>query len=161
MSDKPPLGLWLEATRAKLFGFTPLSLLLPRAIAGVVGVLALSRIVARRFGPRAGLASALALAVFPSFVAVSRDNNLDALLISLMIVACGAGLRAIETGRLRHLLLAALIVGLAFNTKALAAYLVLPGLAVAYLACAPATLPRRLLALVAARAVLAVVSLAW
>jgi 4-amino-4-deoxy-L-arabinose transferase-like glycosyltransferase len=161
MIDKPPLGLWLQATSAKLFGFTPLSLLLPQAIVGVLAVLALYLIVARRFGPLAGLASALALAVFPSFVAVSRDNNLDTLLIFLMIVACGAGLRAIETGRLRHLLLAALIVGLAFNTKALAAYLVLPGLAVAYVACAPGTLPRRLLALVAAGAVLAVVSVAW
>jgi 4-amino-4-deoxy-L-arabinose transferase-like glycosyltransferase len=161
MVDKPPLGLWLQTASAKLFGFTPLSLLLPEAIVGVLAVLALYLLVARRFGPLAGLASALALAVFPSFVAVSRDNNLDTLLIFLMIVACGAGLRAIETGRVRHLLLAALIVGLAFNTKALAAYLVVPGLAVAYLACAPGTLPRRLLALVAAGAVLAVVSLAW
>jgi 4-amino-4-deoxy-L-arabinose transferase-like glycosyltransferase len=161
MVDKPPLGLWLQTISAKLFGFAPLSLLLPQAIVGVLAVLALYMIVARRFGPLAGLASALALAVFPSFVAVSRDNNLDTLLIFFMIVACGAGLRAVETGRLRHLLLAALVVGLAFNTKALAAYLVVPGLAVAYLVCAPGTLSRRLLALAAAAALLAVVSIAW
>ncbi len=30
--DKPPLGLWVQALSAKLFGFTPLSLLLPEAI---------------------------------------------------------------------------------------------------------------------------------
>jgi 4-amino-4-deoxy-L-arabinose transferase-like glycosyltransferase len=161
MIDKPPLGLWLQASSAKLFGFTPLSLLLPEAIAGVLAVLVLYLIVARRFGPLAGLASALALSVFPSFVAVSRDNNLDALLIVLMVLACGTGLRAVETGRLRHLLLAAVIVGLAFNTKTLAAYLIVPGLAVAYLVCAPGTLRRRLLALLAAGALLAVVSVAW
>ena len=30
--DKPPLGLWLQAFSAKLFGFHPLSLLLPQAL---------------------------------------------------------------------------------------------------------------------------------
>ena len=49
-------------------------------------------------------ASALALAVFPSFVAVSRDNGVDPLLILLMLLACGAALRAAETGRWRTLL---------------------------------------------------------
>ncbi len=45
-----------------------------------------------------------------------------------MILACGVGLRAIEAGRLRTLLGCAVLVGLAFNTKTLAAYLVVPGL---------------------------------
>ena len=36
--DKPPLALWLQAASAKLFGFSPLSLLLPEAIAGVLAV---------------------------------------------------------------------------------------------------------------------------
>ena len=31
--DKPPLGLWVQTLSAKVFGFTPLSLLLPEAIA--------------------------------------------------------------------------------------------------------------------------------
>lgn len=159
--DKPPLGLWLQAASAKLFGFVPLSLLLPEAIAGVLSVLALYLIVARRAGPLAGLLSALALSVFPSFVAVSRDNNLDALLILLMVLACGAGLRATENGRLRHLLACALLIGLAFNTKALAAVLVLPGLALAYLVCAPVALPRRLLSLLAAALVMVAISAAW
>ena len=49
--------------------------------------------------------------------------------------------------------------GLAFNTKTLAAYLVVPGIALGYLLCAPAPLPRRLLKLLAAGVVLAAVSL--
>ncbi len=36
--DKPPLALWVQAASAKLFGFSPLSLLLPEAIAGVLAV---------------------------------------------------------------------------------------------------------------------------
>ena len=47
--------------------------------------------LARRLGAAAALAGALALAVFPSFVAVSRDNGVDPLLILLMLLACGAG----------------------------------------------------------------------
>ncbi len=159
--DKPPLGLWVQALSAKIFGFTPLSLLLPEAIAGVLSVAALYWVVRPRFGAAAALASALALAVFPSFVAVSRDNNLDALLILLMILACGFALRAAESGRLRPLLVSGLLVGLAFNTKTLAAYLVVPGMALGYFVCAPISIPRRLLSLLAAGAVLLVVSASW
>ncbi len=98
--DKPPLALWVQAASAKLFGFTPLSLLLPEAIAGILAVGALYLILARRAGTLAAFAGALTMAVFPSFVAVSRDNGVDPLLILLMVLACGAGLRATETGRL-------------------------------------------------------------
>ncbi len=48
--DKPPLGLWLQAASAELFGFSPLSLLLPEAIAGVLAVAALYLIVRKRYG---------------------------------------------------------------------------------------------------------------
>jgi 4-amino-4-deoxy-L-arabinose transferase-like glycosyltransferase len=159
--DKPPLGLWVQALSAKAFGFTPLSLLLPEAIAGVLAVAALYWVVKPRFGPAAGLASALALAVFPSFVAVSRDNNLDTLLILLMILACGFGLRAIETGRLRPLLGCAVLVGLAFNTKTFAAYLIVPGLVLGYLVCAPGSLARRAGHLLVGGTALLAVSLSW
>src|SRR6202790_5399591 len=133
--DKPPLGLWLQAASAKLFGFSPLSLLLPEAIMGVLAVALLYRVMAPRFGSAAALASALALAVFPSFVAVSRDNGVDTLLILLMIGACGAALKACETGRWRTLLWCGVLVGLAFNTKTLATFLIVPGIALAYLVC--------------------------
>ncbi len=159
--DKPPLGLWVQGLSAALFGFHPLSLLLPEAIAGVVSVAALYWVVTPRFGPAAGVMSALALAVFPSFVAVSRDNNLDAILILLMILACGAGLRAIDSGKLLTLLGCAALVGLAFNTKTLAAYLVVPGLALGYLVCAPLSLARRSAQLLAAGVVLVLVSVSW
>ena len=99
--------------------------------------------------------------MFPSFVAVSRDNNLDAILILVMILACGFGLRAIETGRLRTLLGCAALVGLAFNTKTLAGYLVVPGLGLGYLVCAPGSLTRRTGHLLAAGAVLLAVSASW
>jgi 4-amino-4-deoxy-L-arabinose transferase-like glycosyltransferase len=159
--DKPPLALWVQVLSAKIFGFSPLSLLLPEALIGVLGVGLLYAIMRRPFGQLAALSGALALAVFPSYVAVSRDNGVDPVLILLLILACGAALRAIRTGGWPSLLASAALVGLAFNTKTLAAYLVVPGIALGYLLCAPGALPRRLLKLLAAGVVLAAVSLSW
>jgi 4-amino-4-deoxy-L-arabinose transferase-like glycosyltransferase len=159
--DKPPLSLWVQVASARLFGFSPLSLLLPEAIVGVLGVAALYAAMRRPFGQLAALAGALALAVFPSYVAVSRDNGVDPVLILLLILACGAALRAIRTGGWPSLLAAAALVGLAFNAKTLAAYLVVPGIALGYLLCAPGPLLRRVLRLLAAGVVLAAVSFSW
>jgi len=161
MVDKPPLGLWLQAASAKLFGFSPLSLLLPEAIAGVLTVALIYYLLARRFGWLGGVAGALALAVFPSFVAVSRDNGVDPLLILLMTLTCAAALRAVESGRWRTLLASAALIGLAFNTKTLAAYLLVPGIALAYAVCAPGALTRRLAQLAVAGLVMLAVSFSW
>ncbi len=159
--DKPPLALWPQVVSAKLFGFTPLSLLLPEAIIGTIAVAVLYLVLARRLGVLAGLAGALALAVFPSWVAVSRDNGVDPLLVLLMLLACAAALSAIESGRRRSLLASAALVGLAFNTKTLAAYLVVPGIALAYLVCAPGAWRRRAAMLLAAGLVVGIVSFSW
>jgi 4-amino-4-deoxy-L-arabinose transferase-like glycosyltransferase len=161
MVDKPPLGLWLQAVSVKLFGFSSSALLLPEAVIGVLAVALLYRMLARRIGGWPAVAGALALALFPSFVAISRTNNVDGLLILLMILACDAGLRAIETGRWRTLLWSAVLVGLAFNTKTLAAYLVVPGIALGYLLCAGVSLRTRLVQLLAAGVVMVAVSAAW
>ena len=84
------------------------------------------------------------MAVFPSLVAVSRDNGVDPLLILLMVLAAGAALRACEAGSWRWLLGCAVLVGLAFNTKTLAAFLIVPPIAAAYLLCAPRPPARRI-----------------
>ena len=105
--------------------------------------------------------AALALAVFPSFVAVSRDNGVDPLLLLLMILACGAALNAIEDGRWRWLMACAVLVGLAFNTKTLAAYLIVPGIGLAYLVCAPGAWYRRIGMLAVAGVVMGICSFAW
>jgi 4-amino-4-deoxy-L-arabinose transferase-like glycosyltransferase len=159
--DKPPLALWMQAASAKVFGFHPLSLLLPNALVGVAVSALLYVIVARRFGTATGLAAGIACAVFPSFVAVSRANGVDTLLILLMLAACGAAIRACESGRWRSLVLAAVFVGLAFNTKTLAAYLVVPGIAFAYAVCGPGSFARRALQLALAGVLAGVVSFAW
>lgn len=159
--DKPPLALWAQALSADVFGFHPLSLLLPEALMGIATVGVLYVVVLRRFGVLAALAAAVTLATFPSFVAVDRANGVDPLLILLLTLACGAAVRACETGRWRTVLGAGALVGLAFDTKTLAAYLVVPAIAFAYLLCGPGRLPRRVGQLLAAGALMAVVSFAW
>ncbi|HEY1777027.1 MAG TPA: glycosyltransferase family 39 protein [Solirubrobacteraceae bacterium] len=159
--DKPPLALWLQAASAKLFGFTPLSLLIPEGVCAVVAVALLYRLVAPRFGTLAGLASALSLSVFPSFVAVGRDNGVDPLLIVLMLASCLAGLAAIESGRLRDLVWCAVLAGLAFETKSFAALLVVPGIAAGYAICGPGLARRRVGELIVAGVVLGAVAAAW
>jgi 4-amino-4-deoxy-L-arabinose transferase-like glycosyltransferase len=159
--DKPPLAMWLQAASAELFGLSPMSLLLPEAIVSTLAVAVLYRILFRRLGIAAALAGAVALAVFPSFVAVSRDNGVDPLLILLMILACGAALNAIEDGRWRWLIACAVLIALAFNTKTLAAYLVIPGIALAYMLCAPGTWLRRARMLLVAGLVMGIGSFLW
>jgi 4-amino-4-deoxy-L-arabinose transferase-like glycosyltransferase len=159
--DKPPLGVWPQAVSAKLFGFTPLSLLLPEALIGTLTVWVLYLVLSRKLSVLAGLGGALALAVFPSWVAVSRDNGVDPLLVLLMLLACVAVLAAIESGHWRSLLASAVFVGLAFNTKTLAAYLVVPGIALGYLVCAPGVWYRRAGKLLVAGVVMGAVSFSW
>jgi 4-amino-4-deoxy-L-arabinose transferase-like glycosyltransferase len=159
--DKPPLALWLEATSAKIFGYSGWSILLPEALAGVAAVWLLYLLVARVFGRVAGLVAALALAVSPVSVSVNRDNNPDALLALLLIAAAYVGVRAVESGRLRTLLLSAVLVGLAFNTKMLAAMVVVPGLGLTYLLFSRLSWRRRLAHLAVAGVVLVAVSGAW
>jgi 4-amino-4-deoxy-L-arabinose transferase-like glycosyltransferase len=118
-------------------------------------------LVARYFGAVAGLVAGLALAVSPVSVAVNRDNNPDALFVLVLVASAYVGVRAVESGRLRTLLGAAVLVGLAFNTKMLAAAIVVPGIALAYLALAPTPLRRRLVHAALALLVLVTVSGAW
>jgi 4-amino-4-deoxy-L-arabinose transferase-like glycosyltransferase len=84
--DKPPLGLWIETISAKIFGFNSLSLLAPEALAGVLSVALLYKLIARPFGPLAGLTAAVALAVTPVTAVTDRNNTIDSLLILTLLL---------------------------------------------------------------------------
>jgi 4-amino-4-deoxy-L-arabinose transferase-like glycosyltransferase len=83
------------------------------------------------------------------------------LLILLMLAACGVGLAAVDSGRLGTLVWCGVLVGLAFETKSLAALLVVPGIVVGYLVCAPGSWRRRLGHLAAAGVVFVAVAVSW
>ena len=79
----------------------------------------------------------------------------------LVVAAAYTTTRAIEDGRTRWAVLTGALLGLAFLTKSLQAFLVLPGLAAAVLVAGPGPLRRRLNQLVAAGAALVVAGGWW
>jgi 4-amino-4-deoxy-L-arabinose transferase-like glycosyltransferase len=160
--DKLPGALWVQALSLRLLGFHIWALVLPQVIEGVLTVLVLYRAVRRLAGPVAGLAAAAALAATPVTVLLGRGNVSDSLLILLLVLAADATSAALSNGKLRWLLLAGVWVGLAFQAKMVQAWLVLPGLAAAYLLAAPAERWRTRIGHVAAAGVItALVSLSW
>ncbi|WP_165423273.1 glycosyltransferase family 39 protein [Ktedonosporobacter rubrisoli] len=161
MIDKPPLAFWLQASSAGLFGFSGLSLLIPEALAGVASVAILYILVRRSFGTTTGLLAALALAITPICIVTDRSNTPDSLLVLVTLLATWMIFLATETGKLRWLLLSALLLGIGFNIKMLQAYLVIPAFALLYLLGAPLRLRTRLLHLALAGVVLALISLSW
>ncbi len=159
--DKPPLGFWIQAASAVLFGFNGLSLLLPQAIAGVLSVAVLYHLVRRAYGTAAGLLAALTLALTPISVVTNRNNTMDSLLVLTVLLAAWLVIRAVETGRLGWLLLGAFVLGIGFNIKMLEAYLVLPAFWLLYLLATRLPWRRRLANLGLATVVLFAVSLSW
>ena len=119
--DKPPVAFWLQTASVKLLGFGTVSVLLPQVLAGLASILVLYALVRRRFGTSAGLLAGLFLALNPISVAVDRSNSTESWLVLALLLAAGMLSRTVETGRVRFLLLAAALVGVAFNVKMLVA----------------------------------------
>jgi 4-amino-4-deoxy-L-arabinose transferase-like glycosyltransferase len=166
--DKPPVDLWLAVASVKLFGWSSFTLKLPQALAGTAAVPLLYGAIRRPFGPLAGLAAALVLAVMPIDVVTARSDTMDAVMMLALVAALYALVRACQSSSVAWLLGAAALLGLAFEVKLLESLVALPGLlAIAWLGLpAGATrrqhpTSRRLARLGAAAAVYLVVSLSW
>jgi 4-amino-4-deoxy-L-arabinose transferase-like glycosyltransferase len=117
--------------------------------------------VQRLAGPVAAIVAALVLAVSPATVALDRGNISDTAMVLLVVLAADAMVSALTGERTRSLLLVGIWVGLAFQTKMIEAWLVLPSLGLAYLVAAPGTWRRRLIGIGAVGTVTAAVSLSW
>jgi 4-amino-4-deoxy-L-arabinose transferase-like glycosyltransferase len=159
--DKPPLALWVQALSARIFGFNSLSILVPQALMSIGTVVLAYDLTRRRFGRFGGFAAGLVLATTPMTVAIARHNNPDALLVLCCVAALWFIVRALEDGRMRWVVLSGVCVGLGFETKMLAALLVVPAIALAYFWVAPRGRAVAVRQLAAGGAAMAVVGLAW
>jgi 4-amino-4-deoxy-L-arabinose transferase-like glycosyltransferase len=112
-------------------------MLVPQALMGAATVALVYDLVRRRFGRIAGFVGGLVLALTPIAVAMSRHNNPDALLVLCCTAALWFLVRAFEDGRTRWIVWAGVMVGLAFETKMLVAFMVVPGIVAAWLWVAP------------------------
>ncbi|HET6735586.1 MAG TPA: glycosyltransferase family 39 protein [Mycobacterium sp.] len=164
--DKPPAALWVTGLSVRLFGMNSWAVLMPQALMGVASVALLYCAVRRAFsdpahGGAAGLLAGIVLACTPAAALMFRFNNPDALLVLLMTAAAYCLMHAASSGSWRWLTLVGVVIGVAFLTKMLQAFLVLPGFALAYLLFAPMALSRRVFHLLGATAALIVTAGWW
>lgn len=159
--DKPPVDLWLQTLSARILGLGDTSLVLPQALAGglSVGVLYLS--VRRDLGESVARLAALTFAVTPIFMATNRSNSMDSVLVLLVLLAGWAVSIACDSRRVAPVLVAAALLGLAFNVTWLFGFLVIPAFVATYMRFACVTLRSRLVRLGLAGLVLGFVSLSW
>ncbi len=143
--DKPPASLWVMALSVRLFGLSTWSILLPEVIMGVVTVALVYATVRRHFSAQTALIAGAALALTPVAALMFRFDNPDALLVLLLTLATMFTLRGVETGAVRWVLWAGVMIGLGFLTKQLQAFLLLPVLAGVYLWAAPVSFRARLM----------------
>jgi len=159
--DKPPASLWLMGLSVRVFGLSSWSLLVPEALIGVAAVALLAATVRRAAGPWPGLLAGLLLALTPVATLMFRYDNPDGLLTLLVVAAAWTTGRAVDDGRLRWTLATGALLGLAFLTKSLQAFLVVPALAAVLLLCGRGSLRRRFGHLAAGGAALVVTAGWW
>src|SRR5256714_11317891 len=149
--DKPPVALWVGALSARVFGYSTWSILLPSAAAGAGAVAVLWYSMRRYFGVVAATVAGLVLALTPISVAVNRLNLPEPFMLLALIGAAAMVLRSGSRGPggfggswttegrpdppmttrrwWAWLIGAGALVGVAFNTKMLAAWIPGPALA--------------------------------
>ena len=134
---------------------------MPQVLEGVAAVALLDYLVRRRFGAWAGMLAALFLAVMPVSVATDRSNNTESCLVLVLLLAAWALLRAAESGSRWLLTLSMALIGVGFNVKMLAAFVVVPTFALVYVLSTPRTWRQRAADLAVAAVVLVTLSLFW
>ena len=131
--EQGPLGLMLQTVFANFLGYGAWAICLPQILSGVLSCFVLYGIIKSSCydeytGSWAALFGAFALAVTPVFVAVSRSNMPDSVLILFLLLSCRALLSGAKRGNVWLVLLAGALLGLAYNVKMNQALFVLSGL---------------------------------
>ena len=159
--DKPPFSLWVQALVVRVFGFHPMSLLVPQVVAGVSTVVLVYSLLVGRWGRLAATVGALVLAVTPMSVMVAHSNNTDAVLVLAMAATLYGVVRAIDSGRWSWTIGTGLLFGIAFTTKMLAAAPVLPAVVLAFALGSPLARAPRMRRLAVLSAVAVMSALFW
>jgi 4-amino-4-deoxy-L-arabinose transferase-like glycosyltransferase len=159
--DKPPIDLWLQVASTRLFGWNAVAIRLPEVIGGTLAVPLLYDALRRVAGRPAALGAALALAVLPVSVVTSRSDTMDSLMMLFVVAALWWTIRAAKSGSRGQVVLAGVMLGLAFNVKLFEALLPAPALLAYYVLASPLPRLRRLADAALAAAALVAVGLSW
>ena len=152
--DKPPAALWLTSLSVRAFGLSTPALLLPQALSMVAAVALLygtvrrqARTVAGSDGRAAavGLLAGAVLTVTPVVTLMARYDNPDAVMVLLSVAAAYAVVRSVSAteGGGGWLIVCGALLGLAFLTKLLQAWLVVPAFVAVALVAGAGSLGRR------------------
>ncbi|MGN7764609.1 glycosyltransferase family 39 protein [Paenibacillus sp. 22594] len=159
--DKPPVTFWIQTLSALIFGLHGWSVILPQVLGGIGSVLLVYLLVKPTFGRTAARLGALVMATTPVAAAVSRTNNIDAMLVFTLLLAAWFLFKGTKHNKWGSLLIAFALIGVGFNEKMLQAYMVLPAFYLFYVLAAKVNWKRKTGVLAACTAVLLVVSLSW
>lgn len=159
--DKPPVTFWVQTAFAYVFGVHGWSVILPQALAGVGSVILMYVLVRPTFGRTAARLAALAMALTPVAVAVSRTNNIDSMLVFTLLLGTWMLFRGISRRQAWWVTGAFAMIGVGFNMKMLQAYMVVPAFYLLYLLAFKGEWKKKLAVLAAATVVLVGVTLSW
>lgn len=159
--DKPPLGFWIQVVFTKIFGFKGIVILMPEAIAGILSVYFMYRMMNKRFGKIVGVSTGLILALCPIFVVVSRNNTIDSMLIFALVLASEQIIKAAEKSSLKHLIFASILIGVGFNIKTMQAYMIIPAVYLTYLVFSNEKFIKKIASIGVSFAILILISFSW
>jgi len=159
--DKPPISFWIQSISIKIFGITPWSASVPHVIAGILSVLILYLAINQTFGNKiAGLAAIIA-AIIPVNVLMDTRNEPDSILIFILTLCVYFLIIGIRTNKFRWIIGFALLMGIAFNTKMLVAFIPLPIFLIYYFIASPNPIKKILVRIVIIIILLVVSSASW
>ena len=161
MVDKPPFSFWVQTLPAAILGVNSWTVTLPQAIVGTVSVALLYVAIRPVFGRVAAIVASLVLAVLPASVVIDSGNEPDSLLSFILLLAGLSIIRAVQTGKWSWLITFGVLMGLAFNTKMLVAFIPLPVFLLYYVLSAKIPIPQLAKRTIVTILVLLVVSLSW
>ena len=161
MVDKPPLSFWIQAIPASIFGVSSWTVTLPQTLAGITAIILMYFSLRKSFGHYTGLVGASILTIIPVGVIIDSRNEPDGILALILLLAAISIMKAAHTGKWIWLITFALLMGLAFNTKMLVAFVPLPIFIVYYMLATKESLKTLAKRMVLAIVVLLAVSSAW
>ena len=159
--DKPPLAFWIQTMSAKLFGYHLWALALPSLFAQIFSVELLYRMVKKVSGEWAGLLAAGLLVLTPINFLLSTTNEIDSILILLLLLSGWALFKSIEENKFKYMLLSVIFLGLAFNTKMLEAFIILPAFIFTYIYATKNSWNKKIKELSIALSLLLIISFSW
>lgn len=115
--DKPPLLFWITSLFFKLFGVSNLTYKLPSILFSVLGMFSTFKLAKLLYDRHTGLLAALILGSCQAMVLINNDVRTDTILTGSLAFCLWQLVAYFEKGKISHLLLGSVGMGLAMLTK--------------------------------------------